>query len=259
VSDIPGRDTARRFGFQWERYDDFFPGYEEQFRGWIAPLGPEAFAGREVLDAGCGMGRNAWWASRYGAARVVAVDAAETTVASARRTLARAPGARAELASLYDLAYDADFDVVFSIGVIHHLEHPRRALERLVRALRPGGTLLVWLYAFEGNEWIARIFRLLHPVLRRLPPRLLHALAHGLSLPLWLLLRLPWRKTAYLQQISRFPLPHLHTIVLDQLVPEITRYYRREEVENLFSGLDLARVQIHPNRGYSWTVVGERG
>jgi hypothetical protein len=45
----------------------------------------------------------------------------------------------------------------------------------------------------------------------------------------------------------------VHTIVLDQLVPEITHYYCRDEVEALFAGLE-----IRPNRGYSWTVLAER-
>ena len=31
-------------------------------------------------------------------------------------------------ASAYDLPFEDRFDIAFSIGVIHHLEHPERAL-----------------------------------------------------------------------------------------------------------------------------------
>jgi asparagine synthase (glutamine-hydrolysing) len=251
-------DTSARFGFAWDRYRDLLPDYEAQFAGWLAPLRPGDLAGLDVLDAGCGMGRNAWFAARYGARSVLAVDQAKLAVAAARELLAGVPGVRVERASLYDLTQRRAFDVVLSIGVIHHLEHPRLALEKLVEALRPGGTLVVWLYAFEGNERWVRAFRRIHPLLRRLPLPLVHALAHAIALPLYALLRLPLRRSEYLSRIARYPLRHLRSIVFDQLLPEIAHYWRREEVEALFSDLDLAKLEIHWNRGYSWTVIGRR-
>ena len=260
----PVLDTAKRFGYEWDRYRELYPHYEEQFRGWIAPLGPEAFRGADVLDAGCGMGRNSRWAAHYGARSVVAVDAAELAVAAAREGLADLPQVRVALASLYDLDFAGDFDLCVSVGVIHHLEFPERAIERLHAALRPGGRLVVWLYGYEGNEAWVTVFRAIHPLLRRLPPAWLHTLAYGLSLPLWGALRLGlhrWLRAGnaeYLAAAARFPFAHLHKIVFDQLLPEIAHYYRRDEALALVCGLDWKRVEIHANRGYSWTLVCER-
>jgi asparagine synthase (glutamine-hydrolysing) len=254
----PSIDTSLRFGFEWDRYREMFPHYEEQFRGWIEPLEPRELQGRDVLDAGCGMGRNSLFCARLGARSVVAVDQAELAVAAARQVLSGMENVRVERTSLYELDYREAFDLVFCIGVIHHLELPERALGRLARALRPGGRLVVWLYGYEGNELWVRFFRLVHPVLRRLPPRIVHALAHALSVPIFLGLKIPWRRSPYLARVSRYPFRHLHKIVFDQLLPDIAHYYRRHEVEALFRGLDLKRVGIHHNRGYSWTVVCEK-
>jgi len=257
-SRAPALDTSTRFGVEWDRYQDFFPHYEEQFRGWIAPLGPADFAGCDVLDAGCGMGRNSYWAARWGARSVVAIDEAELAVRAARGVLEGMPGVEVERRSIYDLPWEERFDLCFSVGVVHHLEWPRRAIESLRRTLRPGGRLVVWLYGFEGNELWIRFFRLVHPVLRRLSPDFVHALAHLCSVPIFLGLKLPVPKTPYLEAVSRFPFRHLHKIVFDQLLPEVAHYYRRHEVEALFADAGFSSVEIHHNRGYSWTAVAGR-
>jgi len=254
----PALDTSTRFGFEWNRYRAFFPHYETQFRGWIEPLGPGDFAGRDVLDAGCGMGRNSYWAARWGAASVLALDEAELAVDAARQVLAELPNARVECRSLYELPFRDCFDLCFCVGVIHHLQQPARALTGLRRALRPGGRLVVWLYGHEGNElWVA-FFKLLHPLLRRLPPAWVHRLAYLCSVPIHLALKLPLAWRPYLRSLRRFPFAHVHKIVFDQLLPTLTHYYKRGEVEALFRRAGFESFEIHHNRGYSWTVVARR-
>lgn len=259
MSNAPELDTSKRFGFEWDRYDGFFPHYEQQFRGWIEPLGPTDFAGQSVLDGGCGMGRNSFWAAAYGAERVLAVDYSELALASARDVLKDQPSVEVERCSLYELDRPEEFDLAFSIGVIHHLEFPRLAIEKLLECVKPGGRLVVWLYGFEGNALWARTFRIVHPILKRLPPSIVHGLAYLCSVPLFLGLKLPLPKSQYLEMVSQFPFPHLHKIVFDQLLPDIARYYKRDEVDALFSDLEEgANVEVHHNRGYSWTVVVTR-
>jgi SAM-dependent methyltransferase len=201
------------------------------------------------------MGRNTYWAAQLGTRSLTAIDYSELAVASAREVLAAIPGVEVRRQSIYDIQEREAFDLCFSLGVIHHLEHPRRALERLVETLRPGGQLVIWLYGYEGNALFVRVFKLLHPLLRRLPPRWLHRLAHLLALPLFLLLKLPLGKSPYLEKLASFPYVHVQLIVYDQLVPDVARYYKRAEVEALFAGLDVSSCEIHHNLGYSWTVL----
>jgi hypothetical protein len=56
----------------------------------------------------------------------------ERSLAAARRTLARFPAVRVEHRSAYAIGCSDAFDLVFSIGVIHHLEYPQRALANMV-------------------------------------------------------------------------------------------------------------------------------
>src|SRR3954470_16484304 len=67
------RRTAEAFGWQWRHFVEMFPAYEAQFLDWLAPLQPSAFEDKIVLDAGCGIGRHAYFAATYGATEVIAM------------------------------------------------------------------------------------------------------------------------------------------------------------------------------------------
>ena len=49
------------------------------------------------------------------------------------------------------------FDIVFSIGVVHHTDDPDITVGNLKRHVRPGGILILWVYSDEGNflmKWV---------------------------------------------------------------------------------------------------------
>jgi SAM-dependent methyltransferase len=133
------RGSPDRFGWDWNTYAEILPEYEEQFRRWTVHLRPEDWQGQTFLDVGCGMGRNSFWPMQYGAREGVAIDIDDRSLVNARRNLARFPSVQVLHASAYDLPFEDQFDIAFSIGVIHHLEFPERALARITCAVRPGG------------------------------------------------------------------------------------------------------------------------
>ena len=51
------RATAAGFGWQWQHFTQEDHRYAEQFLGWIAPVTPEFFRDKVVLEGGCGKGR----------------------------------------------------------------------------------------------------------------------------------------------------------------------------------------------------------
>jgi len=168
------------------------------------------------------------------------------------------PNAKVEYNSLYEINFDKQFDIAFSIGVIHHLEFPRRAVENLVRAVKPGGRVLIWVYGYETNEWIVRYINPIRRVTSKLPIWVTHLLSNLFTVPLYLYVKLIPQRHAYMKQISKFKFWHTRSIVFDQLLPKIANYWKREEALALFDGLavsDLAAYQVNEN---SWTVVGTK-
>jgi SAM-dependent methyltransferase len=235
------------------------PEYEEQSRRWTVHLRPPDWRGRSVLDVGSGMGANSFWPMSYGAREGVAVDINERSLEAARRTLAAFPGVEVMRVSAYDLPFADRFDIAFAIGVIHYLEDPARALQKMVSAVKPGGPMLIWVYGSDDTRWV---MLLLDP-LRRAPfSRLPIALVHHLSLCptalLWLALRLGLRPIEYFRLLARFRFAHLRSIVFDQMLPRIAHYWPRETVAALMAEAGLKDIRIALVNEMSWSAIGTR-
>lgn len=251
--------SPERFGYEWREYADLRPEHEEQFRRWTEPLGVESWHGRFFLDVGCGMGRNSVWPVRYGAAGGVAIDVDDRSLDSARRTLAEFHTVTVRKQSAYDIEDRDRFDVAFSIGVIHHLEFPERALAAMVRAVKPGGQVAIWVYGLENNEWIVTLLDPLRKALfSRLPIGFVHFLSGIPAAVLWLLLRTGFGRVEYFRLIRSFGFRHLRSIIFDQMLPKIANYWSRDQVEMLMKGAGLTDIDIRWVNQMSWAAAGTK-
>lgn len=135
----------------------------EQHRYSTEPAIPEkarfaAWAGRDVLEAGCGIATDGVNFARHGA-RYTGVDLSDSAVAIASRRFAdaRVPG-RIVQSSITDLPVaDQSQDLVYSYGVIHHVPETQRTIDEMFRVLRPGGTALVMVYHRDSLNYHVNI------------------------------------------------------------------------------------------------------
>ncbi|CAO3363849.1 tetratricopeptide repeat protein [Azospirillum palustre] len=115
--------------------------------GWDAP---------EVLVAGCGTGREAMWAaSTLKNARVLAVDLSRRSLAYATRQSRRLGLDNVEFAQadLLELgALGRRFDVIHSVGVLHHMEDPMAGLRVLRGMMRPHGVMEIGFYSAAARR-----------------------------------------------------------------------------------------------------------
>jgi SAM-dependent methyltransferase len=259
LTDTDRRGSPERFGYEWNTYADILPIYEEQFRRWTPHFKPEDWRGKTFLDVGCGMGRNSYWPLSYGAAASVSADIDDRSLAAASRNLAKFPHADILRCSAYDLAFENSFDIVFSIGVIHHLDAPARALARMEEAAKPGGQVAIWVYGKENNEWlISFLDPLRNALFSKMPVSAVHHLSLYPAAMLFLLLRLGIRPIAYFRLIAQFGFGHLRSIVFDQMLPRIAHYWSRDEVAALMQTAGLQDVQIEWVNEMSWAAVGRK-
>ena len=260
MSDSPDIKSGSpdRFGYSWGIFSEILPVHEVQFKRWTSALPEGVWKDAAFLDVGCGMGRNSYWAIKAGARSGRAIDVDERSLAGARVNLAESP-VQVDHESAYDILDRDLFDIVFSIGVIHHLEDPELALQRMVDAVKPGGLVMMWVYGYENNEWIVRWF---NPVRRllfaRLPLWIVFFLSWFPTALLWMLLHLGWGRLEYHDLLRALSFRHLKAIVFDQMIPRIAHYYRRDEVQFLMQSAGLEDITLEWVNEMSWSVVGTK-
>jgi SAM-dependent methyltransferase len=194
-----------------------------------------------------------------GAAAGVAIDLDERSLAAARANLGVHPAIEVRRQSIYDIAEEDAFDVVFSIGVIHHLSEPEAALSRMTRAAKPGGHVLIWVYGRENMGWLMRYFDpLRRGLFSRLPLGVVYHLSLYVSAALWLALRLGLSRLEYYKLLRRLPFRNLRVIVFDQMIPRIANYWPREMVESLMRGAGLQDVRLVHVNEMSWSASGRK-
>jgi 2-polyprenyl-3-methyl-5-hydroxy-6-metoxy-1,4-benzoquinol methylase len=126
----------------------------------IVPLSwPQTTAGVDILIAGCGTGSHSIdSALRFPKARILAVDISRASLAYARRKscalgLSNIEYGQADILKLASLG--RRFDVIETVGVLHHLADPAAGWRVLLSLLRPHGLMLVGLYSATARQSLA--------------------------------------------------------------------------------------------------------
>jgi len=265
----PKKDrTAASFAYEWDHFGALRGDWYQNFIDYLRPLRPEDLRDKLVLDVGAGSGRHSFHAAAVGA-HVVAVDLGDS-IEVARRNLPAAVLTVQADADMLPFAPDT-FDIVISVGVLHHLSNPEATLRRIVRHARPGGRVHVYLYWVPERRW-HRILLLAVSAARRLttrlPHRVLHALCYPIALALFLGFVSPHRVLRRhprlrglaagfpLKAYADYPFGVLVNDQFDRFSAPIEHRYTRREVADMLKRSGLEDVVVVDNHG--WVADGRR-
>lgn len=149
-----------RFGGDYEK---FFADYDKWRYGFERHL-PACFdglnvSGKRVLEVGLGQGADSESLIRRGA-RWSGIDLTAESVERIRTRLIlrELPFDDLKQGSVLELPFaDNSFDMVFSHGVLHHVPEIQQAEKEIHRVLRPGGELVIMMYARWSLNYLVSI------------------------------------------------------------------------------------------------------
>lgn len=160
-----GRSADNRFDWDPEDYSRVSTMQKKWGRELLAKL--HLHGDERVLDIGCGDGRLAVeMAERLPTGSIVGIDSSEEMIAFARRNYPpeRFPGLTWLVMDARELAFQNEFDVVFSNAVLHWIADHVPVLEGIKGALRPGGRILLQMGG-RGNA--GEVVEVLGQIMRR--------------------------------------------------------------------------------------------
>lgn len=151
-------DVQRSFGAEWQTYCEILPEHAAEFDRYFDLVDLAALSDQRLCDLGCGSGRFSHFVAPH--CRQLVLCDFSVAIFAARRNLQPHRHCLFFLADLTALPFRDDCcDLVFCLGVLHHLPTPCLEAVRGLRRLAP--ELLVYLYYALDNRpphfrWLLR-------------------------------------------------------------------------------------------------------
>lgn len=264
-------DTARAFADSWNNLPQGSVYTKDQFLDWIDPIKPEDIEGRTVLELGCGNGSLMVHMAGMNPSYLEGVDLGDSVI-SAQGNMAMTAMKNWKITKADLTTFRSEgFDLVYCIGVLHHLKDPGKGFEAVVANTKKGGRFHCWVYAKEGNSIIIHFVDPIRRITSRLPwwlvkyvfatlfvvPYYLYAKAVTRMKRLTFTRHLPLYE--YSLWIAQREFAFFRHVAFDQLVTPRTAYISRSMIEELLktnSAVDQSSTYIIMRNGNSWKFGG---
>ena len=261
-------ETVRGFGNEWSTFTQAQMAHAERlelFNGYFSLI-DWTRRPKYAMDFGCGSGR---WSVMVAPMvdQLTAVDASPSALQVAQKNV-RAANVTFQQATPDTLAVpDGQFDLIFSLGVLHHVPDTEGAIRSLSRKLCSGGTLLLYLYyAFDNRPLWFRTLWKITDLVRRAICRLPFPLRYALSQVIALLVYLPLARTA-----KYFPVPDswplklyadrsfyvMRTDALDRFGTRLEKRFTRPQITDMLESCGLGDIRFSET-GPAWVCAARK-
>ena len=267
-------ETVNSFGEEWSKFSKFSDNEIENVGNEYFDIVDDFIVkDRIILDVGCGSGRWTKYISQK-AAFVEAVDPSDA-VYVARRMLSDVKNTRVTKAGVDNLPFDDNsFDLVFSLGVLHHIPDTEDALKKCVAKVKKGGYFLVYLYYdLSGKSAVYRFIHRLSEYIRFIVSKLPKQLKRIACDLLALFIYMPFILLSYFigffsnnkKALNSIPLSYyrgksfniIRNDALDRFGTPLEQRFSREEISQMLKSAGLSEIVFSENAPY-WHAIGKK-
>lgn len=266
--------TVNSFGNEWEKFNSFS---EEE----IEKVGNDYFdiihskdilsKKIKVLDVGCGSGRWSKYLSKY-VGFIEAIDPS-LSVFTASKMLKNVGNVRITHASTDNIPFiDNSFDLVISLGVLHHIPDTHKALENCVSKVKKGGYLLIYLYYNLENrhpffKLILSVVTVLRKIISSFPKKIKELICDLIAIVIY------WPLARFSALLKNFgcscwnsiPLSYyndktmtiLRNDALDRFGTPLEKRFSKEKIEQMLKELKMEEIVFSENEPY-WHVLSKK-
>lgn len=231
------------------------------FSDWIYPYTLDDFRGKDVLECGCGGGQHTALIAPY-ANSVTAVDLNTTEIAIKRNEDKK----NVEFIEddIAEIKIGRQFDIVLSIGVVHHTNNPDKTIHNLKHHIKPGGKLILWVYSEEGNFLVKHIVEPMRRLfLKNINRKKLLVFSKIITLalyvPVFTIYLMPFRFLPYYEYFENFRKLSFqrNTLnVFDKLNAPQVEFIRKTRVEMWLPINEFKKRHVSSYKSVSWRASG---
>ena len=261
---INHKDSYTDFGEQFEVDNkiDGFHGSKEMLEDVVRPFNLKLIKNKVIMEVGSGSGRILKNLLKFNPKQITAVEPSKA-INVAKKNNEESKKIIFKKIKGENINDIKKYDFVFSLGVIHHIPNYKKACKKIYNSLKTNGKFICWVYGYEGNELYIFIFNNLRRLTILLPDFLLRFLCNIMNLILYFyiflckFLSLPL-KDYLLNVFAKCSFSKRNYIIFDQLNPSFSKYFKREEIEQLMKISGFKEVKLQRRHKYSWTIISKK-
>ena len=271
------KDVIKDFGIEWKRFNQsnkYFKSDESKkiFDNYFNIFPFNMINTNSIgMDLGCGSGRWAKYISPK-VKKLILVDPSKEALCVAKKNL---DGLKNLIFYCNDIDSvpidDNSLDFAYSLGVLHHLPNPKKAIMKISTKLKKNAPLLLYLYySFDNRSFIYRyiwkITNVMRIVISNLPVKLKNIVCDFLSLIIYFpLARLSL--LLYSMKINCDFLPlffykdksfyTMRTDCYDRFGTKLEKRFSLKEIKKMMEDAGFKNI-INNNKEPYWRVVGSK-
>jgi ubiquinone/menaquinone biosynthesis C-methylase UbiE len=268
------KSVVESFGAEWNKFNSFDANEIKKIGDLYFDILPGEVLNdhSKVLDVGCGSGR---W-SKYLTNKVGSIDAVDPSSAifAADKLLADFDNIRLTMATTESLPFpDNSFDMVMSVGVLHHIPDTLQAIKDCISKVKPGGYFYTYLYySLDNRGWLFRFLFKVSNIFRYLVSRLPSVLkkiacdiiAVVIYMP-FVLVSQGFYKIGFKKLAEKMPLSIyrdkgffiIRNDALDRFGTKLEQRFSRKYIREMLTESGITEIRFSEKAPY-WHVIGKK-